>query len=131
MRHESIIEGSFDWRFVPYVYIEFVGWGEPKEVFVDTGCNGDLLMHSKYTDPAYGLQWESTIEDRDNVKLADGKTRQFDRPSTKIVWFGVERQVTVWLTHDEDIMLGTRLLSDCVLEIDFRNRRVRITNLFQ
>lgn len=101
-------------------------------VIVDTGFNGQLLIHDVH---AARLNCESMRVDV-RVEFADSESRILELGRGSIVWFGRQREVDVWITTalgerttiaDQPIgLLGTGLLSLHRLNVDFATRRVVI-----
>ncbi len=88
---------------------------------VDTGFNGYLCLP---TSVAVRLGLELVSEGL--IELADGRTQK------QLVFLGtVEfidevQPVMIYLTDSEDALIGTRLLDDCVLTIDFPRRSIEL-----
>lgn len=88
---------------------------------VDTGFDGYLCLP---TSVAVRLGLELVSEGL--IELADGRTQK------QLVFLGtVEfmeevQPVMIYLTDSEDALIGTRLLDDCVLTIDFPRRSIEL-----
>lgn len=141
----EIMEGFLDKFLFPCVRLQFVGCSDPLEVHIDTGFNRELLIpESQEYILTAGLRWEGDYVDgkEEEMIYADGTREQADYAYATIKWFGKDRIVTAYIarqTADEKreskkgrgvkrgiILLGTELLADCTLEINFSERKVLI-----
>jgi clan AA aspartic protease len=94
----------------------------PLTAIIDTGFNGDLCLPTAVA-VRLGLELVSEVE----VELADG-TRQAQLVFAGSVRFlGRKRPVYVHLTNSEDALIGTGLLAECRLYVDFATGQVRVT----
>ena len=129
----SEIIGHVDARDRPIVSLSVPGQEDQFLVIVDTGFNGQLLIHDA---AATRLNCESRRVDV-RVEFADRGSRILDLGRGSIVWFGRHQEVDVWITTaepgrtttaDQPIgLLGTGLLSPHKLTVDFATRRVVIS----
>jgi predicted aspartyl protease len=128
----SEIIGHVDPRDRPLISLSLPGQDDEFLVTVDTGFNGELLIHDAATFP---LAFERTGVDV-YVEFADGGRRTLELASGSIVWFGRQRAVDIWIAKvdskrssraDEPAgLIGTGLISPHSLTIDFAARRVVI-----
>lgn len=129
------MEGFLDARLFPYLNLEFPGQEDLLPVHIDTGFNRELLIpRSLEYILGEALRWEGDyLADPEKITYADGREEAVDSVYVKIKWFGSEREVIAHIMTDEKwkwkkkILLGTELLADCTLDINFPERRVRIT----
>lgn len=72
-----------------------------------------------------GLEFLGTID----TELTDGRIVELDLFRGRIKWFGRIQEVAVGASRSEDALLGTLLLSDCELDINFKEGWVKIEEL--
>lgn len=65
--------------------------------------------------------------DRQIIELADGTRKREPVFAGSVRLLNKTRKVRVFLTDSEDALVGTRLLSDCRLTIDFPTGKVMLT----
>jgi clan AA aspartic protease len=88
---------------------------------VDTGFDGHVCLPTLL---AVGLGLE--LSGQNEVELADG-TRKLTLVFAGTVRFlEHERDVAVYLTESDEALIGTRLMSDCRLTIDFTTGKVQL-----
>jgi predicted aspartyl protease len=131
------LEGSVDDLNRPLVRIETPGFTDPLVAFVDTGFNGTLLIDERQ---AARLGFSVAKDSITQVRLASQRKENFLVGQGIFIWLGERRTI---LAHvlietqgerrarnaretEEEILIGTGLLSDCRLEIDFPARKVFI-----
>lgn len=93
----------------------------PVTALIDTGFSGYLCLP---THLAVGLGLELTGET--NVELADGTVKRLFLFSGAVKFLGKTRKVHISLTDSRDALIGTALLADCRLSIDFPTGNVRL-----
>lgn len=113
----AVMRGLVNPRGEPIVLLRIEGL--ELEVVVDTGFNGSLAVPQGRIP---GLRPTFT----QYVSLADGTLKPVGVASGKIHWCGVEKQVEITVLPSGEPLLGTEMLVDCKLEIDFRARTVLI-----
>jgi predicted aspartyl protease len=132
------LEGSVDDLRRPVVRIQTPGFTDPLLAFVDTGFNGALLL-----DEAQAVRLGFSVA-RNSIKplrLASQQNENFLLGEGNFVWLGERRTIVAYVLietpgerrtrnarkAEEEILIGTDLLADCRLEIDFPARKVLIT----
>ena len=104
------------------VEIEFEPDGETIEFMLDTGFNGNLCV------PRSVLQrLNLTIVDATYFYGIGGKRQPIDVAYAKINWFGSLFEVFVLVNDGDDFLLGTQLLADKELYINYKTGEVVIT----
>jgi clan AA aspartic protease len=108
----------------PTVGLEVIGVRGPVAIkaVIDTGFDGELCLPTKLA-VTLGL----VLVGKQAVELADGSHKWELVFSGSVRFLGRRRKVSIYLTDSEDALLGTRLLADCRLTIDFPNGTVRVT----
>jgi predicted aspartyl protease len=134
------LEGSVDDRKRPLVRIETPGFTDPLVAFVDTGFNGALLIDETQAARLGFSVERNTITP---VRLASQRNEDFLFGQGSFMWLGERRTVIAYVLietqgerrvrnarkTEEEILIGTELLSDCRLEIDFPARKVLISKV--
>lgn len=134
------LEGSVDDLNRPLVRIETPGFTDPLIAFVDTGFNGALLLNETQ---AARMGFSVLRNSATPVRLASQRKEDFLVGQGIFIWLGERRTI---LAHvlietqgerrarharktEEEILIGTGLLSHCRLEIDFPARKVLISKV--
>ena len=117
------MRGYFDDARQPRIVVSIFGnRGEATiDAVIDTGLDGALCLPLSLAIPL-GLELHGRI----NYELADGTIkRELTFEATIHLGEAVD-QAEISLTESEDALLGSELLDDYVLEIDYGNRTVEI-----
>jgi clan AA aspartic protease len=93
----------------------------PITAIVDTGFDGAVCLPTPLA-VRLGLELIGQTE----VELADGTTKSELVFAGSVHLLGRTREASVYLTNSEDALLGTALLTDCRLTIDFPMDTVRL-----
>jgi predicted aspartyl protease len=134
------LEGSVDDLKRPLVRIETPGFTDPLVAFVDTGFNGAILIDETQ---AARLGFSVARDSIRPVQLASQRNENFLFGQGSFIWLGERRTITAYVLietqgkrrarnarkTEEEILIGTELLSDCRLEIDFPARKVLISKV--
>jgi clan AA aspartic protease len=88
---------------------------------VDTGFGGYLCLAEVYVN-----QLDMTFEFAEPYELANGDVIVKDVFRGRVVFDGRVREVEIILTASEDTLIGSALLQEYTLHIDYLNRTVRI-----
>ncbi len=108
----GVIENSVH----PYLKLNVVANGNQEELkfLVDTGFDGEIALSYEMADH-FDLEPLQSLQ----ITYASGESREELVAEGKIVWFGQERQVVVLLSNDEKPAIGTQLLRECLMIMDF------------
>ena len=89
---------------------------------VDTGFNGYLSVPQKLADRSgwYFLGYEE-------YEIATGEKVRQKVYLGKIIFDGKEMESYILTSKSRDVLIGTKLLKDRVLTVNFKLRKVRIT----
>lgn len=104
----------------PCLYVEFAN-GKMVEFTIDTGFNGTLCLPHYFIE-LLGLEVISEVEifgvgqHQTVVALAVGR----------IVWFGVATELEVLINDGDDRLLGSALLAEKVLTINYKKKTLTI-----
>jgi predicted aspartyl protease len=135
------LEGSVDDLNRPLVRIETPEFTDPLVAFVDTGFNGTLLIDERQ---AARLGFSVAKNSITRVRLASQRTENFLLGQGSFIWFGERRTILAHVlietqgerrarnarATEEEILIGTGLLSDCRLEIDFPAERCSLARWY-
>jgi len=91
---------------------------------IDTGYNGEVIL-SEDKIREIGLEFLGTID----TELADGEIVELDLFKGKIKWFDRIQEVAVGASRSEDTLIGTLLLGDCELDVNFKEGWVKILQI--
>jgi clan AA aspartic protease len=89
---------------------------------IDTGFDGDICVP---TTVAVSLGLE--LVGRTDMELADGAVRTGFVFGGWVRFLGKKHRVIIHITESEDALIGTRLLQECLLAIDFAAGKVRLS----
>jgi len=122
------IHGHVDFsRLAPVVDIKLVS-GKNGEIelaaIIDTGYNGEVIL-SENKIHEMGLEFLGTID----TELADGEIVELELFRGRIKWFDTIREIAIGASQSDDVLLGTLLLADCELYVNFKEGSVRIEQL--
>ena len=134
----NFLRGSIDDWNRPLIRIEATGFFDPLVAFIDTGFNGAIIIDEMQ---AMRLGFNIAKKWHARVRLASLQEESFQLCRGTFPWFGEQAPITAFVLEEtqeqrrertarkteEEILIGTELLSDCRLEIDFPGRNVLIT----
>ena len=132
-----MLEGSIDDLNRPLVRIDAPGFSDPLVAFIDTGFNGALIVDEPQ---AARLGFRLSRTWRTSVRLASQRDEDFllgrgtfprlgqNVPVSAYVLIETARARSARIARktEEEILIGTELLSACRLEIDFPARKVLV-----
>jgi clan AA aspartic protease len=119
-----VLKGIVNDREEPVINLHLItskGHAHFHPVIIDTGFNGNLSVPEKLAK-RYGWTWIGN----ESYEIATGDVVEQKVFLGEIRWFGSSQQVYAVASHAEDILMGTRLLRQQRLNIDFRTRKLRI-----
>jgi len=136
----EVLEGSIDDLNRPLVRIEAPGFHDPLVALIDTGFNGALIVDESQ---AARLGFRVSHSWRTSVRLASQREEDFLLGRGTFPWLGRHVPISAYVLietsqarrartarkTEEEILVGTELLSACRLDIDFPARRVLIERL--
>ena len=123
------MRGRLDEHGQPVLDLRLAGGTNVLTALVDTGFDGDMLVHR---DHLTGAGIDMLLSHVEFARLADGNEAVLYAVPSTIEWFGTSRAVTIHVlpsdaAADEPILIGCRLLRDSRLEIDFPREIVRVS----
>lgn len=135
--HEII--GHVDQERRPLVRLSFSNHEDSVLAHIDTGCTFAIIMERHKAD-SMSLEPSDVFQD---AFVASGDLHRFEVRMCEIDWFGSRRKVNVYVPvphrngnterffrverdGDPDITVGTHLLHDSILEIDFVRKFARV-----
>ena len=118
-----MISGFIDQYGYPLVELEVRGLKKEEKTLalIDSGFDGELCLP---IEVAISLGLE--LCGMETMELADGSVRKELVFTGTIKWEGKLRDVKVWLTSADQALIGTDLMLDRLLTIDFRTGEVKI-----
>ena len=118
-----MIIGFFDESGHPKIEIRVIGRREDVTITptIDTGFDGQLCLPVEIA-----IQLGLELVSRVSVELANGSSQKTLVFSGTIEIGNQEVEAEIILTESDDPLIGTGLLKDMVLNIDFRERKVEI-----
>ena len=125
---DQTMEGRIDDYGQPVISLQLSGLEDPVVALIDTGFNLEFIIYEEHARQAQ-LVIESDIQ---IVALADGSQKELMRSEGIIEWFREQRRVAILIIpgpapRHGRWQIGTQLLRDCRLEIDFREKSVRLS----
>jgi clan AA aspartic protease len=88
---------------------------------IDTGFDDHLCL-----PVGVAVTLGLTLDTQHLVELADGTQKDELVFAGDVSFMGKKKKVRIYLTNSEDALVGTRLLEDCRLTIDFPTGKVKI-----
>ena len=96
--------------------------GSNVECILDTGFNGSLLLPRKFIEDNSML-----LVGREPVVMVEQNIIEVDVVAGEINWLGGKSLVRVLVSETDEALIGTQMLVDSALEIDYKNKTVKIT----
>lgn len=119
-----MITGIVNENDEPAVSISLILKGKPSDfvAVIDTGFNGYLSVSQKLVNKSswYFLGYEE-------YEIATGEKVTQKVYLGEIIFDGKKTNSYILTSKSEDILIGTKLLKNKILTIDFRLRKLRIT----
>ncbi len=118
-----MIRGTIEDGLHPLVVLEITGdkGSEAFVMLVDTGFDVDVALHFSFAD-RLGLE----IYDTALFEYANGESQEELLCRAQILWHGHWQEIDVVLSNDEQPAIGTRLLSGCMMTMDFVHNTLTI-----
>jgi len=117
------MKGYIDEHRHPLIKIKVKGIRKETEIYaiVDSGFDGEVCLPLQIAI-SLGLE----LRGAEFVELADGTTKRELMFEGSIEWDGQFRDVRISLTNARDALIGTGLLIDKILTMNFCSREVHI-----
>lgn len=96
--------------------------GSQIECVLDTGFNGFLLLPRMFIEDN-----SLDLVGRESVIMVEQNTIEIDVASGEINWLGKTFSVRILVSETDESLIGTQMLIDSLLEIDYKNLTVKIT----
>jgi len=94
------------------------------ETLIDTGFSGELCLPKSLIKGADLKLIDTTL-----AEMANGELVEFNIYKAKILFDDQIKEVAVFDTKSEEALIGTGLLADKSLTIDFVNRRITVSGI--
>lgn len=117
-----MISGEVTEDGVPEILMSIAGRNWPATI--DTGFNGYLELPAELKGPL-----NPVFRGRIETSLAGGQVLSEDSFDVEVHFDGQTRTVEVTFVDSEEILIGTHLMEDHLLEIDFPNRTLQLKRL--
>ena len=117
------VEACFDQAGHPRLKVPVVGSraGTVVDALLDTGFDGDICRPTQLA-----IQLGLELRDMIWVELAAGTPKDELVFVGAVVWEGKDREAMITLTESQEALLGTGLLADSGLEMDFARRQILV-----
>lgn len=92
------------------------------DCLLDTGFNGTLFLPREFVeenDLPFGV--------REVLQAAEDQIFEVDTATAEVEWMGDRSSKTVFVSETGEALVGAEMFVAAVLEIDYRNRLVKIT----
>jgi len=96
--------------------------GATIECVLDTGFNGSLLLPREFVEINAML-----FVGREKVMMVEEISTEIDTAIAEVNWLDEEFSIRIFISETNESLIGTQMLSDTLLEIDYKNRTVKIT----
>ena len=119
-----MLNGIVNDRDEPVVSLHLIsskGHAHRHPVIIDTGFNGNLSVPEKLAK-RYGWPWIGN----ESYEIVTGDVVEQKVFLGEIRCFGVQQQVYAVASHADDILMGTRLLRQKQLNINFLTKKLQI-----
>lgn len=119
------IDGYVDFSTLsPMVRVKLISSNDEEIEYlaiIDTGYNGEVILPGSKVQEM-GLEFLGTIDS----ELANGEIVEIELFRGRIKWFDKTQEIAIGASQSNDTLLGTLLLINCELNVDFKQGDVRI-----
>jgi clan AA aspartic protease len=92
------------------------------DCLLDTGFNGSLLLSREFVE-----RNKMELVGREPITMVEKHVAEIDVVAGEIVWLGSTFLVRVLVSENDECLIGTQMLVDSKLEIDYKYLTVKIT----
>jgi clan AA aspartic protease len=96
--------------------------GSQIECALDTGFNGFLLLPRKFIENNL-----LSFVGNESVIMVEQNTTEVEVAAGEIIWLGEKLAVRILVSENNECLIGTKMLVDSKLEIDYKDLTVKIT----
>jgi len=89
---------------------------------LDTGFNGSLLLPREFVEINAML-----FVGREKVMMVEEISTEIDTAIAEVNWLDEEFSIRIFISETDEFLIGTQMLADTLLEINYKNRTVKIT----
>ncbi len=89
---------------------------------LDTGFNGSLLLPREFVEINSML-----FVGREKVMMVEEISTEIDTAIAEVNWLNEEFSIRIFISETDESLIGTQMLVDTLLEIDYKNRTVKTT----
>ena len=113
--------GLVNERLEPIISLKLAN-GLQIDCLIDTGFYGTLFIPREIVEKC-----NFEIGDKEFLQAAENQVFEVDTATIDVIWLGDNFSITVYITDSDDILLGSEMLIDAKLEIDYKDLSVKIT----
>jgi clan AA aspartic protease len=96
--------------------------GAAIDCVLDTGFNGSLLLPRCFVE-----ENKMELVGREPITMVEKHKTEIDAVAGEINWLGKKFFARILVSENEECLIGTQLLVDSKLEIDYKDLTVKIT----
>ncbi len=96
--------------------------GSQIECVLDTGFNGSFLFPRKFAEDNL-----MRFVGKEEVTMVEQNTTFIETALATVGWLGKDFTVQILVSENDECLIGTQMLVDSKLEIDYKNLTVKIT----
>lgn len=96
--------------------------GAKIECVIDTGFNGSFLFPRSFVE-----ENSMRFVGKEEVTMVEDNTIYIETALAEVNWMGEEFSVQILVSENNECLIGTQMLIDSKLEIDYKNFTVKIT----
>lgn len=89
---------------------------------IDTGFNGSFLFPRKFVEDN-SMQFVG----KEEVTMVEQNTTFIETALAQLNWLGKEFLIQILVSENDECLMGTQMLIDSKLEVDYKNLTVQIT----
>ena len=96
--------------------------GAPIDCVLDTGFYGNLLLPREFIE-----ENSMRITGTENIVMIEDNAIEINTAKADVKWLGDNFSINILVSETGDALIGTEMLIDTFLEIDYINLTVKIT----
>jgi clan AA aspartic protease len=96
--------------------------GSKIECVIDTGFNGAFLFPRKFAEENL-----MRFVGKEEVTMVEQNTTFIETALAKVHWLGDDFAIQILISENDECLIGTQMLVDSKLEIDYKKLTVKIT----
>ena len=96
--------------------------GSQIECVIDTGFNGSFLFPRKFVEDN-----SMRFVGKEEITMVEENTIFIETALAEVNWLGKDFSIQILVSENNECLIGTQMLIDSKLEIDYKNLTVKIT----